>query len=165
MLSIDKKTFFSQRKLPNKSYYYSYNGKNYEIPIDYVISSINKDEEKCLFLLNELKATDDFIINVYLQDLADECMQRYIRSNLMQEIKHSLIDKRESYKFTLTDEMGEHEYIAYIDEDGRYHVNKIEKVGIYAGWARFSRFYEQLSGLLERHNFNITRIENPEAGQ
>lgn len=165
MLSLDKNTFFNQRQLPEKSFYYSYNGQEYEMSLDYVISRMHQSEEgKCLFLLNELKATDDFIVNVYLQDLADKHMQSYLRYSLYQEISNSLLDKGESYKFTLTKEDGKHEYIAYEDEEGKYHVNKVERVGIYAGNSRFSAFTDKLNALLNSYNFDCKRIEKLEEG-
>jgi hypothetical protein len=165
MLSLDKETFFSQRQLPEKIFYYSYNGQNYEMPLDYVLSKIGgSNEEKCLFILNELKANNDFILNVYLQDLADEYMQDYIRYNLSNEIERSLIDKRESYRFTLSDKDGIHEYIAYQDEEGRYHADEVEEVGRFAGWARFSRFTDYLHALLKSHTFDCKRIEKQEEG-
>lgn len=163
LLSLDKNTFFSRRSLPERSYYYSYNGKTYEITKDYVINSISSaHEEKCLFLLNELEATDDFIVNVYLQDLAEKYMQDHLRYNLKKEIEHSLIVKGESYKFTLTNEFGKQEYIAYQDQDGRYHVDRVEQVGIFAGWARYNKFYTQLASMLRRYTFDCERIEKPD---
>ncbi|MBX8944009.1 hypothetical protein [Lysinibacillus sp. K60] len=160
MLSLDKKTFFKQRQLPEKSFYYSYNGQNFEISLDYIIEHIvGSGEEKCLFLLNELKATDDFLVNVYLQDLADEFMQRHIRQSLGEEIEQRLLDKQESYRFALTKKDCIYEYIAYQDEQGKYHVDKVEHVGRYVGYERFSYFSDKLYSLLGRHTFDCKRIE------
>ncbi|UED79291.1 hypothetical protein FH508_0017835 [Lysinibacillus sp. CD3-6] len=161
MLSFDKKTFFKQRQLPLKNFYYSYNGQNYTIALDKVIGNIGCSEEKSLFLLNELKATDDFIVNVYLQDLADEHMQRLLRQSFCEEIESSLLDKQESYRFTLTKKDGIYEYIAYQDEEGKYHVNRVEYVGRYVGRG-FSKFSDKLYSLLGSHTFDCKRIEKPE---
>lgn len=143
--------------LPNKEYYYFYKEQNYAISLDYVISSINSSEDKYLFLLNELNATDDFLINVYLQDLADECIQNHLRSNLYEEITNSLSDECKSYRFKLNTV----EYIAYEDDKGRYHVDKIEEVGMYAGFAKYGRFLNQLLFVLNSHTFDCQRIEKP----
>jgi hypothetical protein len=92
LLRLDKEKYFAQRQLPNKKYYYFYNGQNYEMSLDYVIGCIDRTEEKCFFLLNELNATDDFLVDVYLQDLADERIQINLRNNLYDEISSSLLD-------------------------------------------------------------------------
>lgn len=158
MLKLDKKTFFSQRLLPVKNYYYLHNDQNYELPLDYVIERINNlEEEKSLYLLNEFNATNDFIVNVYLQDLADQYIQEHLRISLLKEIEDSLIKKGESFKFII----GSNEYIAYEDDNGRYHANKVEDVGKYAGKARLSDFTTYLSALLSNHSFDVTRIEKP----
>lgn len=157
MLRINKETFFANRKLNNKKYWYLYDEKNYEIPLDYVISKIGSSEEKCLFLLDELNATDEFLVDVYLQDLADEYMQDYLRINLGREIEKSLFDESKSYKFTL----GTVEFIAYEDDEGRFHVTEVEDVGKYAGNARVSKFTDRLYGLLNMHTFDIKKIEEP----
>lgn len=157
MLRISKEAFFANRKLENKKYWYLYNEKNYEIPLDYVISKIGSSEEKCLFILNELNATNDFLVEVYLRDLANDCIQNFIKRDLGKEIEKSLLDDAKSYKFSL----GTDEYIAYEDDEGRYHVDEINQVGIYAGNARYSKFQDRLYGLLDSHTFGIQKIEDP----
>lgn len=158
MLNLDKKTFFDQRQLPKISFYYSYNDQNYEISSDYVISTISDSlEGKILFLLSELNATDDFVVNIYLQDLADECIQSHLRSEIMDEIHEILFIKQENYNFRL----GEDDYIAYQDENGRYHIDKGDKKGMYNGWVQFGKITGYLSTLLENHVFDVERIEKP----
>lgn len=164
MLFLDKETFFNQQQLPNKSFYYSYNGQNYEMDLEYVIERLDRSEGKSLFLMNALNATNDFIVNVYLQDIADELIQSYARRKLQDEIENSLFLKKESYRFQLTKEDGtEVDYIAYVDEEGSNHVDKVDEVGMYAGWARLGDFQDYLVALLKRHRFDCKRIEEPKS--
>lgn len=157
MLRLDKEKFFAQRQLQGKSFYYIHKGQSYEISLDYVISSIGSSEEKCLFLLNELNATDDFLINVYLEDLADECIQQYLRSNLIDEIYNIELDNSESYKFTINTI----EYIVYRDDNGRYyydHADKVE-VGDSGLWLRESTLKQYLSGFINLQIFDCEKQE------
>lgn len=157
MLKLDKEKFFTKRQLPSIEYHYLYNGENIEISLAYVIGSIDSSEERCLFLLNELNATDDFLINVYLQDIAYECVQTYIRNNFVDEISDSLLVKRKKYKFKINT----NEYIAYQDDEGRYHLDKVDEVHESAGWASYNKFEERLFGLLNKHTFDCEKIEKP----
>ena len=79
----------------------------------------------------------------------------------VKKLKKSLLDDAKSYKFNL----GTGEYIAYQDDEGRYHVNEVNQVGIYAGNARYSKFQDRLYGLLDRHTFDIRKIEEPAVDQ
>ncbi len=157
VLSINKEKFFTERQLPKIKYRYLYNGENYEMSSDYIINSMGNSEEKCLFLLDELNATDDFLTNIYLQDLADECMQGYLKNKLYKEIRSSLLDEHKSYKFKLDTV----EYIAYQDDKRRYHIDEVDEVGEYAGSARFIRFTDYLFAILNSHIFDCKRINQP----
>lgn len=46
MLSLDKKTIFKQQQLPEKSFYNSYNGQNYEMSLGYIIGQIGGSNEE-----------------------------------------------------------------------------------------------------------------------
>lgn len=164
MLVCDVESFFKEKDFPEQDFYYSYEGKYYSISLKYVIESVirNKYETKSIYLLKELKATDDFIINVYLNDIADGFMWREIRNDLFDKIEDELFEGKEvSFKIKNAD--GNYkEYVGYQDEEGFYHLNKKgDEIG-YRGWKRFSRVREKLAFIFEDAVIDFKRVDPSE---
>jgi hypothetical protein len=162
---LDAQSFFSQRKLPEKTFYYRYNDQRFSLSSDYVISHINnsnKEVGRCLFVMQELNASDDFIVNVYLNSIADDLIEQHIRNTFANDIEERVYNgERVLFKLKVNGE--EREYVAYRDDERRYHVYQEDRRGGREGWAQASRFSESLSLRINGSDFkDFERVDESE---
>lgn len=146
---LTKDEFFKKnRDLQAKRYYYSYEDQIFIMTSEEVVRGINgrdKEVQRCLYVMEKLNAPDDFILNDYLQGFADEFMEWHIRIEIRDSVEEK-VQRGERVPFNLKGEDGEvHEYIAYQDDEGYYHVHSAVQSFETQGWKRFSRFSESLT--------------------
>ncbi|EDO6859614.1 hypothetical protein FW481_08635 [Campylobacter coli] len=162
---LTKEEFF-KRDLPAKSYYYSHGDQIFEISSQQVINSIQNGEkniQRCFYIMDNLNATDEFILNDFLHGFADEIMEGHIRYELRQMIEEKVLNG-ESVKFHLKGDDGEvREYIAYRDDEGAYHVHESDQSYETQGWKRFSNFTQSLVSYFKESVFDdFQRVDESE---
>ncbi|KAB8127373.1 hypothetical protein F9U64_17835 [Gracilibacillus oryzae] len=129
---IDVRSFFEERNLEERFYHFeiddgSVEGLSTHFIIDFLIQYVdemNKDIAISIFLLQELNASNDFILDVYFPTVAEQLIEDNIRLNKWKSIEKKVVNN-ESVTFTIKGKDGQlNEYEAFKDENGKYKMKE-----------------------------------------
>jgi hypothetical protein len=163
-MRISKEQFFNEYEIPEKSFYYIYNGDEWEVPVQEVIEYLrdNRDMRLSLGIMKELDVSVDFIINNFLQEISDDFFEWYIKRMVRDDLEDKIFnaDGEDVYfKFVRKEDSKEISYVFYQEEDGRYHLDRAEdKRGMYQGYKLLRKIDEQLSVIINESKIDFKRL-------
>ncbi|MDR4936076.1 hypothetical protein RGU11_06805 [Rossellomorea marisflavi] len=152
-MRVSKELFFKELDLPEKIYLYTYNGDEWEITAEEVIYSLPDDQATRLSLgiMKELNVSMDFLLNVFLQEVADDLFEIYRKREIMRELEDKIFNAEGKDVFFELVRKRDNERICYVfyESEGRYYLQK-ESVarGLYQGYKRLGKIDEKLSQLV-----------------
>jgi hypothetical protein len=163
---IDVRWFFEQRNLPDKFFYYEIEDGTEGFSSDLVIDSIdatNKEVARTLLMFNKLNVTNDFLLNVYLQSLADDQIEDHIRLNKRRAIERKIL-KGEHISFTLKNRNGAHaEYSIQKNDDSIISIKSAINEEQFENFKNFSECSNRLEAMFDQAVFdNYKRIDESE---
>ncbi|MEH7613548.1 hypothetical protein [Gottfriedia acidiceleris] len=166
-MGFNVRAFFEERNLVSQFYYYELEdggieGLSLEYLIDTIVESVdemNKDAAISIFLLKELNASDDFILDVYFPTVAEKLIEDFIRLNKWKAIERK-IQNNETVTFTIQENGGQlKEFQTYKAGNDKY---KIKESGFdYQVFSSFNELSTRLEAVFNQAVFNnYKRVNN-----
>jgi hypothetical protein len=161
-MRITIEEFFNNYELPEKGFYYDYCNQKWEVPVQEVIKYLRDDKEvqRSLWIMKELNADTDFVVNNYLQDIADDFIEWQMKQRLIDELEDKFYNTNDDVYFNIREKNGEIvQFVFYKDDEDRYHIQEVDiPRDLYAGYKGISKITSQLRSIIKDSSLDITRV-------